>query len=59
MAVAGCFRSECEIEAMARLRFISIHNTDGVNELEERKRTKMRVNENAKGHLKKEKFSWS
>lgn len=54
MSVAGGFRSKCEIEAMARLRFISVHHADGVNELEEKKRTKKRVNENAKGYIIKE-----
>lgn len=37
MSVAGGFRSKCEIEAMARLRFISVHHADGVNKLEEKK----------------------
>ncbi len=36
MSVVGGLGCQCEIESMSRLRFVSVHHTDGVNELERR-----------------------
>lgn len=34
MRVAGCFWYQAEIEAVATLGFVSVHHTDGLDELE-------------------------
>ncbi len=43
MSVVGGLGCQCEIESMSRLRFVSVHHTDGVNELERRQTDRKRL----------------
>lgn len=50
MSIAGGFRGQGEEEAMSRLRLVSVHHANGVDQLMKRKATSGR-----KGHKNKKK----
>lgn len=57
MLIAGGWRLEGEVEAMSGLRLVSIHNTDGVNQLRRAAEARKRKEKNKTEKKQEVRFS--